>query len=111
MGLLISSVRGFSTHFRVRLRAGMEKLTTCGSGCLDFCRQHLGTGAPPTMLTVPPEHPWRWRESNPRPLASQLAFSERSRSLDLESGAASGELAPLQPAEMSLGGPPARPPE
>jgi HNH endonuclease len=46
--------------------------------------RYVATGAPPTMLTVSPEHPWRWRESNPRPLASQLAFSERSRSLDLE---------------------------
>jgi len=25
------------------------------------------------------ERPWRWRESNPRPSASRLAFSERSR--------------------------------
>jgi len=62
---------------------------------------YVADGSPPTMLTLPPEHSWRWRESNPRPLASQLAFSERSRTLDLESGAASGELAALQPAEMS----------
>jgi len=44
---------------------------------------------------------WRWRESNPRPPASQLAFSERSRSLDLGAGAAIGKFASPQSAEMS----------
>src|ERR1700722_798188 len=33
---------------------------------------------------------WRWRESNPRPLASQRAFSERSRQLSLGTLAAAG---------------------
>ena len=28
-------------------------------------------GAPPTILTDPRENSWRWRESNPRPSASQ----------------------------------------
>jgi hypothetical protein len=27
--------------------------------------RYVGAGAPPTVLTVSPEHPWRWRESNP----------------------------------------------
>ncbi len=40
---------------------------------------YVVNGAPPTMLTLSPEHPWRWRESNPRPLASHRAFSERSQ--------------------------------
>jgi len=44
-------------------------------------------------------HEWRWRESNPRPPASQLAFSERSRSLDLGTGAAIGKFAIPQPAK------------
>ena len=44
---------------------------------------------------------WRWRESNPRPLGSQRAFSERSRRLDLGSGAAAGRLTVPQPTEMS----------
>lgn len=26
---------------------------------------YVDVGAPPTVLTVAPEHPWRWRESNP----------------------------------------------
>ncbi len=26
---------------------------------------YVADGAPPTVLTVPPEHPWRWRELNP----------------------------------------------
>jgi HNH endonuclease len=59
--------------------------------------RYLANGAPPTVLTLAPEHPWRWRESNPRPPASQLAFSERSRSLGLDLGVASGELTDLQP--------------
>jgi hypothetical protein len=29
--------------------------------------RYVANGTPPTMLTVSPEHPWRWRESNPRP--------------------------------------------
>jgi len=29
--------------------------------------RYVGPGAPPTMLTLPPEHSWRWRDSNPRP--------------------------------------------
>lgn len=37
------------------------------------------TCAPPTMFTITPEHPWRWRESNPRPSMPRRAFSERSR--------------------------------
>jgi HNH endonuclease len=41
--------------------------------------RYEGVDAPPTMLTVAPEHSWRWRESNPRPSASQRDFSERSR--------------------------------
>jgi len=52
--------------------------------------RYVGVGAPPTVLTVFPEHPWRWRESNPRPPASQRAFSERSRQLLLGSRAAAG---------------------
>ena len=32
--------------------------------------RYVDDGAPPTVLTVSPEHPWRWRESNPRPPAS-----------------------------------------
>jgi hypothetical protein len=28
--------------------------------------RYVATGAPPTMLTISPEHPWRWRKSNPR---------------------------------------------
>jgi len=71
------------------------------SDAIDWARAiydlYVGTGTPPTVLTLSPEDPWRWRESNPRPLASQLAFSERSRSLNLESCAASGKLAALQP--------------
>ena len=35
---------------------------------------------------------WRWRESNPRPPASQRAFSERSRQLSLGILAAAGEF-------------------
>jgi len=27
--------------------------------------RYVETCAPPTMLTITPEHPWRWRESNP----------------------------------------------
>ena len=42
-------------------------------------RRYVNDGAPPTVLTVSPEHPWRWRELNPRPLASLWVFSERSR--------------------------------
>jgi HNH endonuclease len=38
---------------------------------IEWARQILeryeGVGAPPTVLTVSPEHRWRWRESNPRP--------------------------------------------
>ena len=29
--------------------------------------QYEGVGAPPTVLTLPRENSWRWRESNPRP--------------------------------------------
>jgi hypothetical protein len=29
--------------------------------------RYTGVGAPPTVLTVAREHPWRWRVSNPRP--------------------------------------------
>jgi hypothetical protein len=35
---------------------------------------------------------WRWRESNPRPPASQRAFSERSRQLSLGTLTAAGEF-------------------
>jgi hypothetical protein len=27
--------------------------------------RYVSAGAPPTVLTVSPEHPWRWRDSNP----------------------------------------------
>jgi HNH endonuclease len=41
------------------------------SDAIGWARQILdrydGVGTPPTMLTLSPEHPWRWRESNPRP--------------------------------------------
>jgi HNH endonuclease len=40
--------------------------------------RYEGPGAPPTMLTVSHEHPWRWRESNrPKPgcKKSTLALS------------------------------------
>jgi hypothetical protein len=54
--------------------------------------RYVGVGAPPTVLTVSPEHPWRWRESNPRPPVSQQAFSERSRQLSLGTPIAAGEF-------------------
>jgi hypothetical protein len=54
---------------------------------------YVANGAPPTVLTVSPEHPWRWRESNPRPSASHRAFSERSWRLSLGPCAAAGEIA------------------
>ena len=45
------------------------------SDAIEWARQiyerYGGPGAPPTMLTLSPEHPWRWRESNPRPSAPQ----------------------------------------
>jgi len=59
--------------------------------------RYVDVGAPPTVLTVSPEHPWRWRESNPRPSASHRAFSERSQRLSLGSCAAAGEFAGPQP--------------
>jgi len=37
-----------------------------------------GTRTPPTVLTVSPEHSWRWRESNPRPSVHHQGFSGRS---------------------------------
>jgi hypothetical protein len=37
-----------------------------------------GWTAPPTMLTVSPEHSWRWRELNPRPSVPHQGFSGRS---------------------------------
>ena len=41
------------------------------SDAIDWAREiyerYIGAGAPPTVLTVSPEHPWRWRDSNPRP--------------------------------------------
>ena len=37
-----------------------------------------GTWTPPTVLTVSPEHSWRWRESNPRPSVHHQGFSGRS---------------------------------
>jgi hypothetical protein len=40
---------------------------------------YVADGAPPTVLTVPPEHPWRWRELNPRPSTPHRVFSERSQ--------------------------------
>jgi len=59
--------------------------------------RYVDVGAPPTVLTVSPEHPWRWRESNPRPSASHRAFSERSRQLSLGTSAAAGEFGGPQP--------------
>lgn len=64
--------------------------------------RYVGSGAPPTVLTVSPEHPWRWRDSNPRPPASQWAFSERSWQGIVGGGAAaSGGVTPY-PAKLSL---------
>jgi HNH endonuclease len=45
----------------------------------EIYERYVGPGAPPTVLTVSPEHPWRWRESNPRPSTSPRVFSERSQ--------------------------------
>jgi hypothetical protein len=63
---------------------------------------YVATGAPPTVLTVSPEHPWRWRESNPRPPASHQAFSERSRNWIVGDGAATGDSAVPYPTKVSL---------
>jgi hypothetical protein len=45
------------------------------SDAIEWARQiyerYGGPGTPPTTLTLSPEHPWRWRESNPRPSAPQ----------------------------------------
>ena len=40
---------------------------------------YVAAATAPTVLTVSPERPWSWRESNPRPSVSQQDFSERSR--------------------------------
>ena len=37
----------------------------------EIIERYEGVSAPPTMLTRAPEHPWRWRDSNPRPPESQ----------------------------------------
>ena len=53
------------------------------SDAISWARQiyelYVADGAPPTVLTVPPEHPWRWRELNPRPSTPHRVFSERSQ--------------------------------
>jgi len=52
------------------------------SDAIDWARsiydRYVGPGAPPTMLTISPEHSWRWRESNPRPSAPIQGFYGRS---------------------------------
>ena len=45
----------------------------------EIYERYAGPDTPPTVLTVSREHPWRWRESNPRPPESPWVFSERSR--------------------------------
>ena len=55
-------------------------------------------------------HPWRWRESNPRPSASHRAFSERSRQLSLGTLAAAGGFVGPQPTFGVPGGQSAEPP-
>ncbi len=45
---------------------------------------------------------WRWRESNPRPLASQWVFSERSRCWIVRIITATGGSEVPYPTEMSL---------
>jgi hypothetical protein len=41
----------------IRVRDAIEWART-------ILERYEGPGAPPTMLTVSHEHPWRWRESN-----------------------------------------------
>jgi len=57
------------------------------------------------MLRIALEHSWRWRESNPRPSASQWDFSERSRRKDLGLLVVAGIGEEPQSAEVSLCGP------
>ena len=56
---------------------------------------------PPTVLTVSPEHPWRWRGSNPRPSVLQQSFSERSRWRDLGPSPITGSGGGPQSVEVS----------
>jgi hypothetical protein len=59
-------------------------LATCNEGF----HEHVGR----SFMNIPE---WRWRESNPRPPATQWAFSERSRQRIVRGGtAAGGNVAP-----------------
>ena len=63
--------------------------------------RYVRAGAPPTVLTVSPEHPWRWRGSNPRPSVLQQSFSERSRWRDLGPSTITGSDGGPQSVEVS----------
>ena len=56
----------------------------------EIIERYEGDGAPPTILTISRENPWRWRDSNPRPPEPQQAFSERSRHQVVGGGTSAG---------------------
>ena len=79
----INGVRGDNRPENLELWTRPQPSGIRVSDAINWARQtydrYVGAGTPPTVLTVSPEHPWRWRESNPRPSVLRRSFSERSR--------------------------------
>jgi hypothetical protein len=65
----INGVRGDNRPENLELWTRPQPSGIRVSDAINWARQtydrYVGAGTPPTVLTVSPEHPWRWRESNP----------------------------------------------